>query len=227
MVEQEQERAGGTGFQAPCAKCDTNSPGRTALFARNHEPQESTMSTPPAGFRYIPDVLSQAEAEELTKLLEGLTYEHEKVRGRPLKRGYAQFGSAYITVGRKLKPAPPFPDFLSELAAKCLPHCPKEARFNQFIVTVYPPGAAIGWHPDAPCFGECIAAVSLGSAAELLFREDGATEPCYRQLVAPRSLYVMTGPARWDYEHSTMPVKAKRLSVTFRHVAGAEGRKGK
>ena len=37
--------------------------------------------------------------------------------------------------------------------------------------------------------------------------------------VAPRSTYLMAGPARQEWEHSIPPVDAPRTSITFRTMA--------
>jgi alkylated DNA repair dioxygenase AlkB len=37
--------------------------------------------------------------------------------------------------------------------------------------------------------------------------------------VEPRSAYLMSGPARWDWEHSIPPVDRSRWSITLRTLA--------
>jgi alkylated DNA repair dioxygenase AlkB len=34
--------------------------------------------------------------------------------------------------------------------------------------------------------------------------------------LAPRSLYMMQGAIRWDWQHSLLPTKMLRYSITFR-----------
>jgi alkylated DNA repair dioxygenase AlkB len=176
------------------------------------------MSTPPEGFRYHPDFLSTREHDELLGRLDRLPYRRDLFRGRRMRRAYAQFGHAYVTEGRRVEPAEPFPDFLTDLVNRFLPLCPPGTPFDQCIVTRYPPDSGIDWHTDAPCFGETIAAVSLGAPAALLFRETGTAEPCCELTVAPGSFYVMTGAARRRYQHKVAPVAAARTSLTFRSV---------
>ncbi len=174
---------------------------------------------PPEGFTYLPEFLAPDEQAGLLRALTALDYHHDTFRGRPLNRGYAQFGHAYVSTGRRLELAPPIPDVLLALAGRVAAHCPLGTAFDQCIVTHYPVSAGIGWHPDAPCFGDCIAAVSLGQTARLQFRQSGATKSCYEVHAAPGSLYVMCGPARWEFQHQVMAVRAERYSVTFRRVA--------
>ena len=92
--------------------------------------------------------------------------------------------------------------------------------FNQCIVTHYPPTAGIDWHPDALVFSDYIMAVSLCNPARLQFRRNGSSEVSYEIQVAPGSLYVMHGDARWEYQHKVPAVKADRYSITFRLVDG-------
>jgi alkylated DNA repair dioxygenase AlkB len=39
--------------------------------------------------------------------------------------------------------------------------------------------------------------------------------------LAPRSAYVLSGPARWSWQHSIPGTKAQRWSVTFRTLKRA------
>ena len=177
-----------------------------------------TTGTMPDGLSYVPDFLSRAEHDHLLSQLRGLEFKHDKFRGQELKRSYAQFGYSYVTTGRKLSPAPPWPDFLRALSEKGSVHCPEGTIFSQCIVTRYPHGAGITWHPDAPVFGDCIMAISLASAALLQLRPNNSEKPTCEVLTIPGSLYVMRGPARWDYQHQVPQVKAERYSITMRWV---------
>jgi alkylated DNA repair dioxygenase AlkB len=174
--------------------------------------------TAPDGFTYVPHFLTAEEQQSLLTQLQALPFAHDRFRGQQLKRGYAQFGQAYVSEGRMLESAPPLPDFLIALATNGLPHCPEGTQFDQCIVTHYPEGSGIGWHTDAPRFGECILAVSLGAAARLQFRPNGTTISTHEVRPAPGSAYVMCGPARWHYQHQVVPVRAERYSLTFRRV---------
>jgi alkylated DNA repair dioxygenase AlkB len=136
-----------------------------------------------------------------------------------MKRGWAQFGYAYVSVGQKLTAAPPVPAFLQAVIEKARPYYPNGIEFTQCIVTLYPPGAGIGWHTDAPKFGDCILGVSLASEARLQFRPNKLKAVSFQITACPGSLYVMQGIARWQYQHQIPPVKAERYSLTFRSVA--------
>jgi DNA oxidative demethylase len=177
------------------------------------------MKVEPVGFLYNPDFLFLNEQVALLHELQSLTYTHDVFRGQKLKRRYAQFGYSYVSTGRKLKVALPIPTFLQTLIEKASPYYPNSIKFTQCIVTHYPPGAGIGWHTDAPLFGEYILCVSLASEARLQFSPNSSKEVAYEVKVSPGSLYVLQGLARWHYEHRIIPVKAERYSITFRYVA--------
>ena len=92
----------------------------------------------------------------------------------------------------------------------------RPADLSEGIVTEYAPGAPIGWHRDAPGFG-VVVGISLLAAARFRFRRGkvGAWETVEVRL-EPRSIYVLTGPARTEWQHNIPPVDALRYSVTFR-----------
>lgn len=173
----------------------------------------------PDGFIYIPDFLDGTGISLYTQWIEDVPFEFQVARGRVMKRGYQMFGYEYVTTGRKLRPTKRFPEVLDALAARVKSACPADAAlFDQCIVTKYPPGAGIGWHTDAPGFADCIAGISLGSGAELLFRKNGDSAVAYAVRVTSGSLYVMTRVARSDFQHCVKPVKELRYSLTLRHV---------
>lgn len=177
------------------------------------------MKVEPGGFLYIPDFLSLDEQAALLHDLRSLMYKHDVFRGQQLKRGYAQFGYSYVSTGRKLEVAPMIPAFLQTLIKKARPYYPTDIMFTQCIVTHYPSRAGIGWHTDAPQFGEYIIGISLAGVARLQFRPKGFKEVTYEVKVSPGSLYLMHGLVRWNYQHQVVPVKAERYSLTFRYIA--------
>lgn len=86
------------------------------------------------------------------------------------------------------------------------------------LVTEYSAGAAIGWHRDKAVFGE-IVGISLQTPCTFrLRRKHGTTWERVNLTAAPRSAYLLSGPARSEWEHSIPPVDALRYSVTFRNL---------
>jgi alkylated DNA repair dioxygenase AlkB len=98
------------------------------------------------------------------------------------------------------------------------------ASFVEALVTEYPAGAPIGWHRDAPQFGDVIAGMSLESSARMKFRRyvspsekpPARRETTHEVELEPRSAYLITDIARREFEHSIPPVPSRRYSVTFR-----------
>ena len=98
-------------------------------------------------------------------------------------------------------------------------------KFQQVLLTHYPAGAPIGWHRDRPVFGE-VAGISLLSPCTFRFRRKlGAktgTKPGmkwerFSMTLVPRSVYLMSGPSRTEWEHSIPEVEHERYSITFRN----------
>jgi DNA oxidative demethylase len=177
------------------------------------------MKQAPEGVGYYEDFLSLAEQDSLLREVRALPYEHDVFRKQLMKRAWAQFGYKYVAIGRKLEPAPPIPPYLKTVIEKAAPFYPTDVEFDQCIVTLYPPGSGIGWHTDAPRFGEHILGVSLASPARLQFRPNKTEKASFEVTATPGSLYVIQGIARWRYQHRLVPVRAERYSLTFRSVA--------
>lgn len=86
----------------------------------------------------------------------------------------------------------------------------------------YPAGAGIGWHRDRALFGPVVLGASLAASCRLRLRE-AAPPPAGRRrgitvTLLLRSVYVLGGPARADWEHAIPPVEVERWSVTLRTV---------
>jgi alkylated DNA repair dioxygenase AlkB len=170
------------------------------------------------GLTYVDDFLGAEEQRSLLEELNRLSFYHDTFRGRTLKRSYAQFGFRFGSTGRKLERTEPFPDFLLRLTEEAGRFCIIGETVNQCIIARYPPGAGIGWHTDASGFGNCIIGVSIGGPGRLQFRRSGAENVALERAVLPGSLYRLQGPARWDYQHRVLPVRAARFALTMRHV---------
>jgi alkylated DNA repair dioxygenase AlkB len=91
------------------------------------------------------------------------------------------------------------------------------------LVAEYQPGTPLGWHRDVPEF-ECVVGISLGTSARLRFRPYPPDKPQRKDIVTlevePRSVYQLTGPARWAWQHSVPEVETLRYSITFRTPRG-------
>jgi alkylated DNA repair dioxygenase AlkB len=113
------------------------------------------------------------------------------------KRRVVSFGWHYDYSGRALRESTPIPSFLSGLRNLAAEFARVPADFlQQAMVTEYAPGAGIGWHRDKPIF-EDVVAFSFVSQCRLRFRlKDGDRWKREVAIVAPRSVYLLRGPAR-------------------------------
>jgi len=89
-------------------------------------------------------------------------------------------------------------------------------------VIEYSPGAGIGWHKDRPVFGDVVG-ISLLAPARMRFRRKvGAKWQRFNLSAEPRSAYLLTGPARSEWEHSIPAMEELRYSITFRTLRGSK-----
>ena len=88
--------------------------------------------TAPEGFSYIHDFITVEEQLGLLDNARKLEFAHDSFRGQQLKPSYAQFGYSYVSTGRRLVPASPFPDFLTALIVKVRQHT---VSFRQACMT--------------------------------------------------------------------------------------------
>jgi alkylated DNA repair dioxygenase AlkB len=111
------------------------------------------------------------------------------------------------------------PGFLLPLREKAAAFAGLSAEeLEHVLVAEYRPGAGIGWHRDRPAFGDVIG-VSLVSACRFRLRRKSGTGWERAALrVEPRSVYLLRGPVRWEWQHSIPPGEQLRYSVTFRSV---------
>jgi alkylated DNA repair dioxygenase AlkB len=137
------------------------------------------------------------------------------------KRRVYSYGYNYGPSRRNIEPGLPIPEWLQPAIEKAA------ARFSlprgaiaAVLINEYRPGAAIGWHRDAPAY-EKIIGISLGSSARFRLRPyrgaavPGRQEPVELQ-VEPRSVYLISGAARWRWQHHIPAARDTRYSITLR-----------
>jgi alkylated DNA repair dioxygenase AlkB len=172
----------------------------------------------PAGFSYYPEFISDEEQAELVGTIERLAFEPFRFQGYTAKREVIAYGWDYDFTSRKANETEGLPDFLLPLrdkAAATLTINPQD--FVEALVTKYPPGAQIGWHRDVPQF-ELVAGISLLSPCRMRlkpYKTEGRAKIASITL-EPRSMYVMEGPSRWEFQHSIPAVAELRYSITLR-----------
>lgn len=174
----------------------------------------------PEGFSYFPDFLNEEEEQQLLALLSGVDLHALIFQGFEAKRKVESFGYDYNFDNRRISKGEPIPssfDFLVEKVANFV--SVPSASLAEMLLTEYPEGSVINWHRDAPPF-EIIFGVSLLSDCNFRLRPYDKNKRNSNAIlslqVKRRSLYIINGEARSQWEHSISPVKAKRYSITFR-----------
>ncbi|HET7694732.1 MAG TPA: alpha-ketoglutarate-dependent dioxygenase AlkB [Vicinamibacterales bacterium] len=171
----------------------------------------------PEGFLYEPQFLSSAEHQSLLDAIRPLEFHEVRMHGVIARRRVIQYGWKYAFDGARLSEGPPLPGFLLPVRARAaiFASVPADA-LSEALITEYPPGAPIGWHRDAPGFG-IVVGISLLSACRFRFRR-GPERGSERVTLTlePGSAYVLSGPARTEWQHSIPEVETLRYSVTFR-----------
>ena len=177
----------------------------------------------PEGLIFEPDFLSVAEENELIEVIRTLLFSEVRMHGVVAKRRVPHFGLRYAFTSHQLSPASEIPDEFSAIRIRAAQLAGVDPRaFCEVLVTEYPPGAGIGWHRDAPPFG-IIAGISLAANSTMRFRREtestkrtGGNHETAAIALPQRSLYVLAGTARTDWQHSIRPIAETRYSITFR-----------
>jgi alkylated DNA repair dioxygenase AlkB len=174
----------------------------------------------PEGFRYQPELISAEEEDELLSCISKIEFGDFIFQGYVAKRRVVRWGYDYDFKEAKITRAPPIPEFLLPLREKAaILACCEPKDLSQALITEYPKGAVINWHRDAPPF-ERIVGISLLTPCSFRLRpyppKKGRSNATLKFTVRPRSGYVMSGPAREEYQHSIAPVDDLRYSITFR-----------
>jgi alkylated DNA repair dioxygenase AlkB len=184
-------------------------------------PEEGLPPGPwPEGFVYRSGFIEADEEAALLDVIARLPLAPARYKSYTARRQTASFGGDYDYDENMLRPAAPLPGELlplRERAASWLGVPP--ATLSHALVSQYQPRTPLGWHRDVPDF-ESIVGVSLGGTARMRFRPFPPIDPKKADVLslelAPRSAYLIRGPARWDWQHSIAPTPGLRYSITFR-----------
>jgi alkylated DNA repair dioxygenase AlkB len=173
----------------------------------------------PEGFRYQPEILTKDEENELVIHCQRLPFKEFEFHGFLGKRRVVSFGWKYDFSTGKLRESEPPPDFILPIREKAAAFAGIEPQvLAHVLVTEYSPGTAIGWHTDRPHYEDVIG-VSLASECVFRLRRKAGSKWQRRSVtLAPRSVYVLRGPVRNDWEHSIAEVASLRYSITFRNL---------
>src|ERR1700733_10186889 len=179
----------------------------------------------PEGFTYQPDFLSETEEADLLRTFETLEFGAYDFRGYIAKRRVVAYGGGYESGTRRMATtANVIPEYLRAIRDRAAAVAAMFAdEIVQAMVTEYSVGTPIGWHRDSPQF-ETIIGISLGSATRLRLKPYQGEGKIIPVLLGPRSIYVMSGAARWDFQHSIPAVKELRYSITLRSLSDRKRR---
>jgi alkylated DNA repair dioxygenase AlkB len=176
----------------------------------------------PDGFKYQPDILTTEQEHELLNRVRQLPFVEFQFQGYVGKRRVVSYGWQYDFNNRLLRQADDIPPFLLELRDIAAVFGGISAgQLQQVLVTEYDAGAGIGWHRDKAVFGEVIGISLLSACRFRLRRKTGARWERVSLTAEPRSAYLLSGPARTEWEHSIPEVDTLRYSITFRNFRGA------
>lgn len=174
----------------------------------------------PEGLRYAADFISPATERELIAHIAALPLQPFQFGQYEGKRRVASFGYRYDYTQRRLEEAGPIPSWLTPIIAGVERFGGPDTEIAQVLCTEYDIGVGIGWHRDKPQFDR-IFGLSLGSPCKFRFRRPaGSKWERFTLPAEPRSLYLMGGPSRSEWEHSIPAVEAPRYSITFRTMRG-------
>lgn len=174
----------------------------------------------PEGFSYFPCFLSAGEEAQLLEIMGQTPFRTFVFQGYEAKRRVASYGFDWNFDSRSLSQGEPIPEAFQPLMDKVAAKISlMRGDFGELLLTEYPAGSVINWHRDAPPF-DLIAGISLLSDCSFRFRpHDKAKQGRGAIITLPvqrRSLYVIEGAARRDWQHSIPAVKALRYSITLR-----------
>lgn len=174
------------------------------------------------GLRYERDFLGAEEEAGLLRIVQGLPLKAMRYKEYTARRRGIGFGGSYDFDTNRLKPGAPLPEALHPLRARAagwLGVAPEE--LTHVLIAQYQPGTPLGWHRDVPDFEDIVGISLHGDAVMQLrpYRPGGTPTPGdsdIRLLVEPRSIYMLRGPARWEWQHAIAPTEGLRYSITLR-----------
>ena len=174
----------------------------------------------PEGLSYQEDFISPEYEQDLVARIADLPLQPFQFGAYEGHRRVASFGWRYDYTARKLEPVSPAPQWLDPVTAQVEAFAALPAgAIRQVLFTEYAPGVGIGWHRDKRAF-DVVLGLSLASECGLRFRRKaGDRWQRYTLTAVPRSLYLMSGAARHQWEHSIASVEQLRYSITFRTLA--------
>jgi alkylated DNA repair dioxygenase AlkB len=173
-----------------------------------------------AGLALRDAFITPAEHDALLGHIAAADLEPFRFHGWLGNRKTRTFGWRYDFDDASFAPTDPIPDWLHGLRDKAAEFAAVAGpEFAHVLLARDDPGAGIGWHKDRDVFDKVVG-VSLNSPATLRFRQRAGNGFRRGSLaVAPRSAYLLSDEARWEWEHRITPGDQLRFSITFRTLS--------
>ena len=180
-------------------------------------PLEPTL---PEGFLYVPGFITGEEENYLLQEISKIELHTFQFQGYEARRKVASFGYDWSFERQALSKGQDIPAAFEPLIEKVSKHLSSNKEdFAELLITEYPVGSVINWHRDAPPF-DLIAGISLLSDCTFKLRPYEKARQTRASIISTpvtrRSLYVIQGPSRTEWQHSIAAVKQVRYSITLR-----------
>ncbi len=179
-----------------------------------------------SGLRYLPDYIDKKTEDFLLQKIDGEPWLSD------MKRRVQHYGYKYDYKARRITQdlqIGSIPDWLAGLCNMLYVNKIFAKIPDQVIINEYQAGQGITPHIDCvPCFGETIASISVYTPCVMEFTPIETGEKI-SQLLEPRSLVVLSGEARYKWQHAIPQRKTdivngqkiargRRISLTFRTI---------
>ena len=166
------------------------------------------------GLGYCPNFLEPDRIGQLVECLSHLEWNPVIRRSGVVKREEIWAGIHSDPRSRRVTVEPPPPRLVVDVGHSIERFLGLLQPFDSYLMNRYPVGGSISPHTDDARYGAPIVGLSLkGECVLVLMQSPEHRTECP---IEAGSLFVLDGPARWNYQHAVSDLTAARLSVTFR-----------
>jgi alkylated DNA repair dioxygenase AlkB len=170
----------------------------------------------PAGLKIADEIMTREEEATLIARIEACTLSYYAM-DPDNPRSSISFGWKYDFRNDSFIPCAPIPEAFQAVCAIAGAFAGVEPdAFAECLINRYEPGAIIQPHTDKPVW-DIVVGISLGSDATMTFSKSLVDDQESFGIMMPaRSMYLLSGDARYVYRHSLPPVARTRWSITLR-----------
>ncbi|MFL5499776.1 MAG: alpha-ketoglutarate-dependent dioxygenase AlkB [Gemmatimonadaceae bacterium] len=179
----------------------------------------------PEGFKYQPAIITPDHERDLIEHIKALPLREFEFHGFTGKRRVKSFGWHYDFGEEVLKKTEEIPSWVLPLRDVVAGFAGIQPDEIQHVLTTEYDHAGIGWHRDKATFDDIIGVSLLAPCTFRLRRKVAGTWERVSLEAEPRSVYLMRGPSRTEWEHSIPTVEGVRYSITFRTLRQLENAK--